>query len=51
MKKRILKIAAFCLAVALIIGIFSFADGLVGNPISKLLARHTAKKYQLHRSA
>lgn len=45
MKKRILKIAAFCLAVALIIGIFSFADGLVGNPISKLLARHTAKKY------
>ena len=45
MKKRILKIAAFCLAVALIIGVFSFANGLVGNPISKMLARNTAEKY------
>lgn len=45
MKKRILKISAFCLAIVLIIGICSFANGLVGNPISKMMARHTAEQH------
>ncbi|MBQ8409499.1 MAG: hypothetical protein IJY39_11625 [Clostridia bacterium] len=45
MKKRILKIAAFCLAVVLIVGVCSFANGLVGNPISRALARRTAEKH------
>ncbi len=45
MKKRILKISAFCLALALIAGVCSFANSLVGNPISKILARRTAEKY------
>ena len=45
MKKRIWKIAAFVLAIALIIGGASFANSLVGNPISKMMARRTAQKY------
>ncbi len=45
MKKRILKIAAFVLAVALIVGVASFANSLVGNPISKMMACRTAQKY------
>ena len=45
MKKRILKVAAFILAVALIYGVVCFANSLVGNPISKMLARHTAEKH------
>lgn len=45
MKKKILKIAAFVVAVALIAGLCWFANGLVGNPISKLLATNTAKQY------
>lgn len=45
MKKKILKIAAFLVAVALIAGLCWFANGLVGNPISKLLATNTAKQY------
>ena len=45
MKKRILKISAFCLAIVLIVGVCWFANGLVGNPISKMMARHTAEKY------
>ncbi|MBR5187283.1 MAG: hypothetical protein IKW18_02320 [Clostridia bacterium] len=45
MKKRILKISAFCLAIVLIICICSFANGLVGNPISKMMARHTAEQH------
>ena len=45
MKKKILKIAAFIVAVALIAGLCWFANGLVGNPISKLLATNTAKQY------
>lgn len=44
MKKRILKIAALLLAVALIYGVASFANSLVGNPISKMMARRTAEK-------
>ena len=43
--KRILKIAAFCLSLALIVGIFAFANSLIGNPISKMLARRTAEKH------
>ena len=45
MKKKFLKIAAFIVAVALIAGLCWFANGLVGNPISKLLATNTAKQY------
>ena len=45
MKKRVLKISAFCLAIILILGVCWFANGLVGNPISKVLARHTAEKH------
>ena len=45
MKKKLLKIAAFIVAVALIAGLCWFANGLVGNPISKLLATNTAKQY------
>ena len=45
MKKRILKISALCLAILLIIGVCWFANGLVGNPISKMMARNAAEKY------
>lgn len=45
MKKRILKISALVLAVILIIGVCLFANSLVGNPISKALAKNTAEKY------
>ena len=45
MKKRILKASALCLAIFLIFGVCWFANGLVGNPISKAVARHTAKKH------
>ena len=45
MKKRILKIVAFCLAIFLIVGVCWFANGLVGNPISKIMARNAAEKY------
>ena len=45
MKKRILKISAFCMAIVLIIGICSFANGLIGNPISKMMAHRTAEQH------
>ena len=45
MKKRILKIAALVLAIILIIGVCVFANGLVGNPISKAVATNTAEKH------
>lgn len=45
MKKRVLKISALCLAIVLILGVCFFANGLVGNPISKAMARHTAEKH------
>ena len=45
MKKRILKAAALCLAVLLIAGVCFFANGLVGNPLSKRLAQRTAEKH------
>ena len=45
MKKRVLKISALCLAIALIVGVCWFANSLVGNPISRAVARHTAEKH------
>ena len=45
MKKKIIKIAAFVVALALIVGVCIFANSLVGNPISKMLATNTAKQY------
>ena len=45
MKKRILKIAAFVFAIALIVGVGVFANALVGNPISKAMATNTAEMH------
>lgn len=50
MKKKILKVLALVVAIALIIGIGLFANALVGNPVSKFLAtkgaeEHLAKNY------
>lgn len=45
MNKKILKIGAFILAIVLIIGVGLFANSLVGNPISKAIAKNTAEKY------
>ena len=45
MRTRALKISAFCLAMVLIVGVCWFANALVGNPISKAVARQTAKKH------
>ena len=45
MKKRILKIGALALAILLILGVLWFANGLVGNPVSYLLAKNTAEKH------
>lgn len=38
MKKKHLKIAAVVLALAIIAGLCLFANALVGNPVSKVLA-------------
>lgn len=45
MKKRILKIAALLAALALIAFVCLFANSLVGNPISKALAKNAAENY------
>lgn len=45
MKKKALKIAAFTIAMILIVGLGVFANALVGNPISKMLATRTAEKH------
>lgn len=45
MKKKVLKIIALILAIALIIGICWVANALNGNPISKMLAKKGAQKY------
>lgn len=45
MKKRILKIMAFVAALVLIVGVGTLVNGLVGNPVSKMLAEQTAKKH------
>ena len=45
MKKKTLKIIALILALVLIALIGWFANGLVGNPVSKYLAEKSAEKY------
>ena len=45
MKKKVLKIIALIVAIALIIGIAFMANALNGNPISKMLARRAANIY------
>ena len=45
MKKKVLKIIAFAIAIALILGICWVANGLNGNPISKMLAKKAATAY------
>ena len=43
--KKSVKILAAVTAFILIGGILWFANGFLGNPISKALANNTAKKY------
>lgn len=45
MKKKVLKIIALIVAIALIIGIASMANALNGNPISRMLAKRAANAY------
>jgi len=45
MKQKALKTAAFLTAVVLISGLGAFANALVGNPVSRLLAKRTAEAY------
>ena len=45
MKKKFLKVLALVVAIILIIGIGIFANGLVGNPVSKYLATKSANEY------
>lgn len=45
MKKKILKILALVLALCLLGGVCYIANGLVGNPVSKALAKRSAQKY------
>ena len=45
MKKKVLKIIALVIAIALIVGIAWVANGLNGNPISKMLAEKAADAY------
>ena len=43
--KKILKIGALVLAILLIAGVCWFVNGLVGNPVSLLLAKKTAEEH------
>ena len=45
MKKRVLKIIALVVAIALIVTVCWFANALCGNPISKWLAQRAASAY------
>ena len=45
MKTKILKATALTLAVVLILGVLIFANSLLGNPLSKAIARKTAEDY------
>lgn len=45
MKRKLLKIIALIIAITLIIGISITANSLVGNPISKMLAKNAADAY------
>ncbi len=44
-KRKLLKAAAFLTAAIFIIGLGIFANALVGNPVSKMLAKRTANAY------
>lgn len=44
-KKKILKITALAVAAALTVGLAFFANALVGNPVSKYLAKSSAQKH------
>lgn len=45
MKKKHFKMAALVIAIILIVGLGCFANSLLGNPISKMLATNTAQKH------
>lgn len=45
MKRKVLKVIALFLAIVLIGGLGWFANGLVGNPVSRLLASRALDKY------
>lgn len=45
MKKKVLKAIALVVALALTAGLALFANALVGNPVSKHLAKNSAEKY------
>ena len=45
MKKKWLKIAALVAALGIIAGLCVFSNALVGNPVSKWLAKRTAEKH------
>ena len=45
MKKKHLKILALVVAFAIIIGLGLFANALLGNPLSKMLAKSTVQNY------
>ena len=45
MKKKVLKIIALVIAIALIVGVCWFANALNGNPLSKMLAEKAAANY------
>ena len=43
--KKSIKILSRSIAFLLIIGILYFAIGFLGNPISKMMANNTSRKY------
>ena len=43
--RKSIKILAGSIAFLLIIGILYFANGFLGNPISKMMANNTSRKY------
>ncbi|MBR5265269.1 MAG: hypothetical protein IKV63_01495, partial [Clostridia bacterium] len=45
MKKKILKIIAFIVALALIIGVLVISNAMNGNPVSKFMAKRASAKY------
>ena len=45
MKKKHLKIIALTFAIVLIVGLCWFANALLGNPVSKMLASNTARQH------
>lgn len=45
MKRKILKIVALIIAIAMIVGICLVANAFCGNPVSKMLARRAAERW------